>query len=163
MKIAKAILLSILLVGLTACASSATKLSRDAINGNLTAVKKRVKEGGDVNEFDKWGWTPLHWAVYYRSLPVTKFLLENGADPNIQTTGAYGSMHAGSTPLMITAYYGLPDFAELLLKHGARANIADDNGITALDYAKRYRYTEVIELIENQKVMRSSRARAESE
>lgn len=151
MKITKAVLLLILLAGLAACASSATKLSRDAIDGNLAGVKKRVKAGNDVNEFDKWGWTPLHWAVYYRSLPVTKFLLENGADPNIQTTEAYGSMKAGSTPLMITAYYGLPDFAELLLKHGARTNVADDNGITAIDYAKRYQYTKVIELLERSK------------
>lgn len=157
MKIAKAILLTILLVGLAACASSATKLSRDAISGNLTAVKKRVKDVDDVNELDKWGWTPLHWAVYYRSLPVTKFLLENGADPNVQTDAAYGSMHAGSTPLMIAAYYGLPDFAEVLLKRGARTNIADDNGITAIDYARRYQYTEVIQLIENQKTLKSPR------
>lgn len=148
MKITKVVLLLILVAGLAACASSATKLSRDAIDGNLTSVQKRVKGGSDVNEFDKWGWTPLHWAVYYRSLPVTKFLLENGANPNAQTTRSYGSMKSGTTPLMITAYYGLPDFAELLLNRGAKTNVADDNGITASDYAKRYRYEEVIQLIE---------------
>lgn len=149
MKMTKAVFLLILLAGLAACTSSATKLSRDAIDGNLAAVKKRVNEGGDVNEFDKWGWTPLHWAVYYRSLPVTKFLLENGANPNVQTIRSYGSVKSGSTPLIIAAYYGLPDFTELLLKRGAKTNVADGNGITAIDYAKQYRYEDVIHLIEN--------------
>lgn len=151
MKTTKAVLLLILLTGLVACTSSATKLSRDAIDGNFGSVKKRVNAGGNVNEFDKWGWTPLHWAVYYRSLPITKFLLENGADPNLQTTEAYGSMQSGCTPLIIAAYYGLPDFAEPLLKHGAKTDIADDKGMTAIDFARQYQYKEVIELIENKK------------
>lgn len=151
MKISKVVLLLILVAGLAACASPATKLSRDAIDGNLAGVQKRVKEGSDVNGFDKWGWTPLHWAVYYRSLPVTKFLLENGANPNVRTTRSYGSVKSGSTPLVIAAYYGLPDFAELLLKRGAKTNVVDENGIMALDYAKQYRYEEVIQLIENSK------------
>ncbi len=149
MKTTKVVLLLILLAGLAACTSSATKLSRDAIDGNYGSVKKRVSEGGDVNEFDKWGWTPLHWAVYYRSLPIARFLLENGANPNIQTTDAYGSMQSGCTPLIIASYYGLSDFAGLLLKHGAKTNIADDKGMTAIDFARRYQYREVVALIEN--------------
>lgn len=151
MKTTKAVLLLILLAGLAACTSSATKLSRDAIDGNLASVKKRVKSADDINQFDKWGWTPLHWAVYYRSLPITKFLLENGADSNLQTTEAYGSMRSGSTPLMIAAYYGLQDFAEVLLKHGAKTDITDDTGMTAIDFARRYQYREVTELLENKK------------
>jgi len=163
MKITKVVLLSILLAGLVACSSSATKFSRDAIEGNLGSIKKRVNAGENVNAFDKWGWTPLHWAVYYRSVPITKFLLENGADPNLQTTEAYGSMKSGCTPLMIAAYYGLPDFAELLLKRGAKTNVTDDTGTTAIDFAKRYRFTEVIELLENSNNTDAAKTKAKRE
>ena len=150
----KRALLSVLLAGLSICSAisyAGTDLSRAAIDGNLKVVKERMNAGEKVNEFDKWGWTPLHWAVYYRSLPVTQYLLENGADPNIKTKKAYGSMKSGCTPLIISAYYGIPNFAELLLKHGAKIDLTDDAGITAMDYANQYQFTEVVELLKGSK------------
>lgn len=32
------------------------------------------------------GYTPLHYAIYFGNMKLANFLLENGADPNIQTT-----------------------------------------------------------------------------
>ena len=151
MKQHKITLLSILLFGCLAwpaISQAGTSLSRGAIDGNLNTVKERIAAGESVNEYDKWGWTPLHWAVYYRSLPVTNFLLENGADPNLATTKDYSSMKSGCTPLIITGYYGLANFAETLLKHGAKADLADSSGIKAIDYAKQYQFTDVVELLE---------------
>jgi len=163
MKKTKVVLLIILLAGLSACSSSATKLSSDAINGDLARVKERVSAGINVNEYDKWGWTPLHWAVYYRSLAVTEFLLENGADPNLKTTAAWGSMKAGCTPLIISAYYGLPNFAEPLLKHGAKVGLADNTGLTAMHYAKQYQYRNFIELLEKSSHIEVAKTKATHE
>jgi ankyrin repeat protein len=154
MKHYKKTLLSILLAGCSAWSVSVqagTELSRAAIDGNLAAVKARIAAGENINEYDKWGWTPLHWAVYFRSLPVTEFLLEKGADPNIATTKGYRSMKAGCTPLIISGYYGLANFAEILLKHGAKVDLTDSSGIDALGYAKQFQFTDVVELIERHK------------
>eukprot|EP00029_Vermamoeba_vermiformis_P003816 TRINITY_DN1434_c0_g2_i2.p1 TRINITY_DN1434_c0_g2~~TRINITY_DN1434_c0_g2_i2.p1 ORF type:complete len:1287 (+),score=109.12 TRINITY_DN1434_c0_g2_i2:289-3861(+) len=40
----------------------------------------------DVNARDVAGYTPLHYAIYFGNLNLVKYLLENGADANAQTT-----------------------------------------------------------------------------
>ena len=37
-----------------------------------------------VNIHDDGGWTPLVWSAEFRHLPVVKFLLERGSDPNLR-------------------------------------------------------------------------------
>ncbi len=46
---------------------------------------------------------------------VARFLLENGADPNIATA-------RGATALGLASYWGRPEFVDLLLKKGAKVN-----------------------------------------
>ena len=61
-----------------------------AQDGDLEAIKEHV--GNDkkiVNKQDANGWTPLHEATRGGHLDVVKFLIENGADPNM-TTGRNG-------------------------------------------------------------------------
>jgi ankyrin repeat protein len=129
-------------------AQGGTNMSKAAINSDLTAVKAAVAAGEQVNEEDKWGWTPLLWSVYYDALPVTEYLLAQGANPNCQATRKYNRMKVGCTPLIISGYYGLPDHAGLLLKAGARTDLADGSGYKAMDYAKEYKFKEVVVLLE---------------
>jgi len=58
---------------------------------------------------------PLHQAVQRSHLRVAKFLLENGADRELN-----GS--SGLTPLAVAAHHGHRAMAELLLDHGADIN-----------------------------------------
>lgn len=124
-----------------------TKLSKAVIADNLNDVKECIKSGESVNEIDKWGWTPLMWAVYNRNLVMTDYLLANGADPNIQAEKAYGSLTKGATALVIAGYYGLEDQAESLVNKGAKVGITDGNGKTAMDYAKQYEFTGVASIL----------------
>jgi ankyrin repeat protein len=118
-------------------------------NKDLTAVKARLAEGEKVNDLDKDnGWTALHYAVFYEQLGIARFLLEQGADPNIQGTWKYRAIKPGATPLIIAGYYGMDGMVELLLQHGARLDFADKSGATALDYAKLYKFKGSADLLE---------------
>jgi hypothetical protein len=122
--------------------SDGTPLSRAAMKGDVERVKGLVEAGGGVNDLDKWGWTALHWAVYYSKHPVIDYLLDHGADPNAKTVKSYSHIKAGSTPLIITAYYGYAEPMAALLKNGADRSLADGGGKTALDYATQFRFEE---------------------
>lgn len=140
-------LATLFVLGTSMALHGGTKLSKAAIDGNLDAVKERIQAGEGVNEIDKWGWTALMWAVYYRQLPITNYLLEHKADPNIQATAVYGAMSKGCTPLTIAGYYGLDDHAAALVKHGAYRDLADASGKTATDYAKQYDFASTAAII----------------
>jgi hypothetical protein len=124
-----------------------TTLSQAAISGSVSEVKTCLDSGEDINEIDKWGLTPLMWAVYYRYLPVVQYLLEHKANPNIQSTAAYGRVPNHGTPLIIAAYYGLDAHAALLLKYGANPELTDADGKRAIDYARYYRFQAVVNLL----------------
>ena len=140
-------LTAVAILGASLSLFGGTKLSKAAISGYLTDVKECIKGGEQVNEIDKWGWTPLMWSVYYRHLPVTEYLLANGADPNIQATKAYGPMSPGATPLIIAVYSGLEDQTAALLDKGAKVDIADGFGMKAMDYANKFQFFAVADLL----------------
>ena len=127
------------------CAGS--RLSSAAIDGDLQQVQELVKSGQKVNEIDKWGWTPLLWAVYYGNFPVTRWLLDNGADPNLKSELTYGNYKPGTTPLILAAAYGHHDAAKALLEKKADRNIVDRSGKKAIDYAEQYQFEKVIALL----------------
>lgn len=124
-----------------------TALSEAAMKGDLDKLKGLVEAGGAVSNFDKWGWTPLHWSVYYNKVPALLYLLEHGADPNLRTTKTYGHIKPGSTPLAITAYYGLEEAMAALLRKRADRSIADSEGKVPLDYAVQFRFESCAALL----------------
>ncbi len=143
----------ILTVGLIACstlmfAGCGNSFSKAAINGDIGTANKLIEKGKDLNERDGYGWTPLLWAAYFQHPDMVKFLLENGADPEIATTKKYVSVPPGSTPLIVASYYGREDMVEILLQHGARKDAKNTAGYTALMYAQEYRYRDCINLLE---------------
>jgi len=87
------------------------------------------------------------WGVYNMHLPVTEFLLEKGADTNVQTTYKYSSMPPGTTALHLAAYYGKEDLVRVLVKRGAKTAVVDGNGKTALDFAQQYGFTAVRDIL----------------
>ncbi len=130
----------ILILGGSLTLSGGTKLSKAAISGDLEKVKECVSSGEKINEIDKWGWTPLMWAVYYRQDIVTKWILSHDADPNIKSTMLYGEFPIGTTPLGLAAYYGQEAQLTMLLASKADPSIADSKGTKPIDYAKQYEF-----------------------
>lgn len=108
-------------------AQGETPLMIAAIRGSLPAVRALVKRGAAVN---RPGWTPLHYACSGPDNGVAAFLIAQGAELNARSEN-------GTTPLMMAARYGSGDLVPLLLKAGAEPRAANEQELTAADFADR--------------------------
>ena len=63
---------------------------------------------------------PLHFAIKVKQNECVNLLLDNNADPNIQTT-------AGTTPLITAIIYENNEAVASLLDHMADPNICNNN------------------------------------
>jgi len=76
--------------------SHETLLHTAALNNCLEIVKYLVESGADINQPDRWQFTPLHEAARVGSKKIVKYLLDNGADntcKNIHEETAADSYH----------------------------------------------------------------------
>lgn len=119
-------------------------LFRACEEGDLERARGIVAEGyHDVDGGNSWqtdcdpqGWhrSPLFIAIVHGQLEVARWLLEQGADPN-------RSSKYGDTPLTMILQPPLSDHwldaVELLMAHGADPAIANDEGASALDLARK--------------------------
>jgi uncharacterized protein len=98
-----------------------------AIGGYEGLVKTLIDKGADVN---KTGWAPLHYAATKGHISIMKLLLENHAYIDAESPNK-------STPLMMAAMYGTFEAVKLLADEGADIGLKNEQGLTALDFAKR--------------------------
>lgn len=106
-------------------------------NGNIVAIKNLVNEAEDINAKTLNGYSPLHWAVYYRRGDIVKLLLEQGADTNVRD-------FSGNTPLYWAAFKGYKYILELLLEAGADKTIENSKNEKAADIAKKPKLKEIL-------------------
>ncbi|XP_013419676.1 ankyrin repeat domain-containing protein 39-like [Lingula anatina] len=100
-----------------------------AMDGDVKKVADYLNKGGDVNTQDNSGYTALHYASRNGHLAVCELLLTSGASVNVQTRAG------AATPLHRAAYCGHQDILQLLMKYGAREDMVDSDGKTALHKA----------------------------
>ncbi|HOT44306.1 MAG TPA: ankyrin repeat domain-containing protein [Spirochaetota bacterium] len=130
-----AAVITALLMPVVSCTLAVT-LHRAAASGDVGAISRRLEMGDRVNQHDRYGWTPLHWAAYYSQMNAVKYLLAKGADPNCVTVDSYGPFTKGTTPLMLCAYYDYRVLAKVLVDAGANVHAKDDLGNTAITFAE---------------------------
>ena len=100
-------------------------LSWSARNDKLMSMSELVKYGANVNSNPYRG-TPLLWSIYSDSVSSAKWLIEQGADPNLKHNFG-GSEHGqGATAMHLAAQYGSIECLKLLLEEGANPYIKDD-------------------------------------
>ncbi len=89
-------------------------------------IELLIQRGANVNAKDKWGYTPLSYAVYKDDyLYFMNILITNGAEVDTKDS-------SGETCLHYVATAGRTDAVKLLLKAGASINTKSDRGQTAL-------------------------------
>ena len=119
-------------------------IHRAAYDGDLEKVKEIIERSPDqINIQDSQGFTPLHLASGKGHFEIVEFLLNHGADIELEIC-------TGDTPLVLAARYakdGQYETIKVLLEHGAKVNHKDENGRTALHDAAMYSSREVINLL----------------
>src|SRR4030043_1674919 len=111
-------------------------------NGDLETIKRLIEENPElVNSRNSLGRFPLEMAAQTGQIDIIKFLLENGADVNLNRVGAT-ALH------MAALYGGKTELIALLLEAGADINARTNNGETPLHYAKEAGHDDVVEYLE---------------
>src|SRR5262249_54929693 len=105
----------------------ASAILAGAASGDLATVQALLDKGADVNDAPNSQnpldvlfaglRTPLMWAAFHNDLPMIRFLLNRGADPNKGTV--FG------IPLSHAAWHGRVEAAQMLLDNGARVDARD--------------------------------------
>ncbi|MFN8061734.1 MAG: ankyrin repeat domain-containing protein [Vicinamibacterales bacterium] len=146
-----------------------------AMNHDRDAVRRLLREGGDVNAAQGDGMTALHWAAMNGDADIAGMLLYGGANTRATTRlGGYTALHlaaqngrtpviqallksaalvnavtsTGATPLMLAAASGDLDAVTALVDGKADVNATETaNGQTALMFAAAVDRAAVVKLL----------------
>ena len=93
------------------------------------------------------GLTSLHRACLFGlQREVSQLIYVNDASVNVQN-------NEGDTPLHLACLHGYSDIVEIVMMAGANETIANDNMLTAADLAKRKGHTNLLDLLNRDKLL----------
>ncbi len=110
-----------------------TALMIAAYKGNKNVVKAMLEKGAEANQT---GWTALHYAAAVGDNDIVKILLEHSAYLDAESPNK-------TTPMMMAARAGKIMTVKLLLDEGADATLKNDQGLTAIDLARRHDHADI--------------------
>jgi ankyrin repeat protein/L-ascorbate metabolism protein UlaG (beta-lactamase superfamily) len=105
------------------------------------ATFKLIELGADVHVVNSSGFSLFYLAVKEGDLEVVGRLIEKGIDINLQET------NFGYSPLNFASIGGNIDIVNLLLESNADYMLADNEGVTPIQYAARYGHKEIVDLL----------------
>ncbi len=135
-------------------------------NSCTSLVQRYIRWGGDVNQVDKDGWTPLRWAAQKGRTEIVKVLIAAGANVNKEATEIIGDSRLDGctplifaaregrteivkvlTPLSIAVLFGHLETVKALIAAGADVNETNLDGESPLYWAVKKGHTEIVELL----------------
>lgn len=120
----------------------ATKLHLAVKDNNLRYVQRLIGDGVHVQSVDKFGRTPLHWALVFGYHKVAYALIINTPKIGLEHKDNYGC-----TPLHYAALGGRTDVGRVLLERGALINSTDSKERTPLHYAAQNAKPDMVEML----------------
>lgn len=112
-----------------------TALMIAAYKRNKPAVEALLAKDAEVN---KPGWTALHYAAAIGDNEIVQLLLDKSAYIDADSPNK-------TTPIMMAARGGHILTVKLLLDEGADATLKNDQGLTAIDFARKYEFQDIVE------------------
>ena len=97
-----------------------------------------LKHGAKTNAEDIGGNQPLNLACKQHHIETVKLMVSHGADTNVMNTIGYASLHTVAN---------WPELHEILVKHDAEGNTAEEDGIQPLHFACKRAYTETVKVM----------------
>jgi ankyrin repeat protein len=111
--------------------------------GRVEIVRLLLEVGGDKDKADNAGRTPLYMASNYGHLEIVRLLLEAGADVKHCPSSTGWKM----TSLLAAVTKNYTKIVDLLVRHGATIDQADDSGCTPLFIACQEGNLEIVQLL----------------
>ena len=117
-----------------------------AVRGYVEIVRLALAVGADVKSVNQYGGNALIPACHYGHIEVVRELLRTEIDVSHVN-------NLGWTALLETVILGdggakHQEIMKLLLRHGAKVNLADRDGVTPMAHAQRRGYKEMVKLLQ---------------
>ena len=122
----------------TAAVNGWTAAALAAAKGHVSIVDRLLRAGADPNLGDIFGWTPLMHAVEQdRHETVALFLRQPSIRVNLRNLDGVTALHRAVAQ-------GFREISRMLVRAGARIDLPDQTGRTAVDYAREAGQTQIL-------------------
>ena len=118
-----------------------------AVRGHLEILRMTLAAGADVGTINQYGGTALIPASHYGHVEVVRELLKTRI--NVDHVNRLGWTALIEAVILGDGGPRHQEIVRLLLAHGARRDIADREGVTPLEHARRRGYTAMVRMLEH--------------
>ena len=125
-----------------------TALMIAAYKKNRVAVEMLLAKGAKVNQD---GWTALHYAAAVGETDIVTLLINKSAELDAPSPNL-------TTPLMMAARSGNIYTVKVILDAGADINLVNEQGLRAIDFAKKSGHTQIVEGLQYRQKLSERRA-----